>query len=692
MLMEVYYHSALNDTEIIPGSVLHTVPCKAYLTIHKDRNEASCEIIYNGTIINPDADKIECNEEAELIIRRDGVRYTYSVLPLGKPLSLEYAKAYDEFTYEYRDKELDEISSIQLGNLKLYAVDRSTEVYDYTKIFEEIGHAFNAFRYICEKPKSHLKAVNEVRPIETVKRIGYESIPYLAAHSEDWLARTASGLKPARLFSRVEEDEYQIYENRVVKTLIDYILKFLREKERQLWGQREQLRGIQNSNVQSGSFGFDVSFQKAVYELMSSDEKGEEYRSKSLELAIKLHEKAVDLLKRYRSLRQTRLYRYLKKSKPVSGLLNETNILTMDRHYKIIFRLWKEMHHVIAKRADEEENPIAFDDTCDNYQKFCATLCGYSAHVLGFDILRDRHYKRYSDNIEMIVTDTEDGVVTVVLKDVEPRTVPVSNVEIPIEPGTEKYGIQYDGNSLIWPNDITDDQIEEFCSIFKTRESRGKEQQEEKKKYRALRQLLDEAQRSYDNPKKICFIIIPTAVELNTENRSSYRMAMEKVAWKIREDHPDTEIVVALPTCNDSEQKITEYAKEEGQIMDFLPLTMFDINSFRRLQNVLYRQILKLGKTTCPNCGGKMRVRDNERICDNCNQLTITETICPNPECRHKYLYMGYEVSSNTLQKMQDVKQKNFFEWDSLYQYKDIVNMTVTTGKIRTVCPYCHQS
>ena len=279
--MKVYYHSALNETELTPGGVLRTVPCKAVLKLHKEKNESPCELVYNGTIINPDTTEIECNEEAELVVRQDGERYVYSVRPSIQLLTTKNARTYEQFSYEYRDMEFDEIDSIQLGALKLYAVDQSTEVRDFSEVFGQINDAFNAFKSICEKPKSHLKAVNEVRPIETVKRIGYESIPYLAAHSEDWLARTASGLKPARLFSRVEDDEYQIYENRVVKTLIDLILSFLRKTEKQLRDQRDQLRGIMNSSVQTGSFGFDVSFQKAVSELMSSDDKGDEYRSKS---------------------------------------------------------------------------------------------------------------------------------------------------------------------------------------------------------------------------------------------------------------------------------------------------------------------------------------------------------------------------------------------------------------------------
>lgn len=688
--MRVIYHSELNDIELTPGGILRITPGKACLKLHKEKNEKAFDLIFNGTIIDSSVEEIECNEEAELIVRQDGNRYVYSVRPLVKILSGKYARAYEQFSFEYTEKELDEISSIQLGSLKLYAVDQSSDVYDWTDVFSQIEGAFLAFKNICEKPKSHLKAVNEVRQIETVKRIGYESIPYLAAHSEDWLARTASGLKPARLFSRVEEDEFQIYENRVVKTLIDLIIGFLRKTEKQLRDQCDQLRGIMNSSVQTGSFGFDVSFQKAVYELMSSDEKGDEYRSKSLELVERLQAKAYFLLKKYRTLRKSKLYRYLKKARSVQNPLNETNILTMDKHYSVIFKLWKTIHYIVAPKAVEDDHQIAFDDMCDDYQQFCSTLCGYAAHVLGFEWIDNDRYVRTADSIGLNIESFDGGMIQLTLADKELREMDIpSNVDIPIYAGSTSHRIRYDGKKLIWPNDITPEEIDAFCSLFKTRESRGREQSEEKRKYTTLKGLIDQHQRICPAAKSIQMTILPLAVELTSDNRNVFKKSIEEVLAQKAEENEL--FVVALPLCEENEQKITEYAREDGVRVAFLPLTMFDINSFRRIQNLLYRMILYLGKNRCPSCGGAMRQYQNQQVCDNCNQLVLTKTVCPNPDCKHEYFYMGYDVPEITISKMENVTQDNFYQWDSLYQYKNIVNMTVKDGKIRTVCPCCHR-
>jgi len=687
--MKIFYRSALVNIELAKGSVFHAVSCKASLELHREKGEPECDILLNGVIIDSDTERIECNIEAELVIRQRGERYSYSVKPLVQQLSNKYARAYDQFAYEYRNKSDNEIESIMAGFLKMYAIDQSTEVHDWTETFDKIEDAFSVLKTICEKPKSHLKATNEVRPIETVKRIGYESIPYLAAHSEDWLAKTASGLKPARLFSRVEDDEYQIYENRVSKTLIDLIISFLRKKKKELEDQYEQLKGIINSQVQTGSFGFDVSFQKAVAELLISDKKGDEYRSKAFELVDKLHKRALYLLKKYRTLRQTHLYRYLKRSKPATNPLNETNILLMDKHYSVAFKLWKAIHKEIVPQKVSEENVIDFQFTYSDYLLFCKTLCGYTAHVLNFDIIEDGRYYRASDNLELTIKE-DDGLIRCVLRDKRKRSLNVpSNLPIPITAGSEANGFNYDGSVLQWDNDISTETVDEFCSRFKTRESRGKDQAEEKKKYNALKMAIDQRQREYSVPQGNEFIIWPAVVELEEDNRNAFKDFAVTHARTVAEDKSASYVIIALPRCDKEEQKITEYAKYEDEKALVLPLTMFDINSFRRLQNVLLRQIIALARGNCPCCGGEIHMHENQLLCDSCNRLTLTKTICPSSDCRQEYYYLSYDISTDTIQKMQNVEQENFYQWDSLYQYKDIVEMCIGTGKLRTVCPCC---
>lgn len=690
--MRVFYHSSLTDEELVAGHAFFAVPIRATLALRSERNESPYELLYNGTLIDPDTHDVPCNGRAELTIAQDGRRYVYSVHPAFSPLSSRYAKAYEQFSYDLGRVSPSTVQGIEHGDLRLYAMDQSVNVRDYSEIFVQIESAYAAFKAICNRPKSHLKAANEIRPIETVKRVGYESIPYLAAHSEDWLARTASGLRPARLFSRVEEDDYQIYENRLTKTLIDLILSFLRRVDKELRDQRDQLRGIVDSNVQMESFGFDASFSKAVNELLSTNGEDVELRTKSLDQIERLQKNARFLLRRYRALRQTKLYRYLRKAKPVSNPINTTNILLMDRYYSVIFRLWKELHGAIAPRVDDAGSDSEHGKTCVNYQKFCSVLCEYAAHTLGFEPRGDESYRRANDHIEMRVNTTEEGWVKVDLLDIEPRTMDVSNgLEIPIQPNEGAHGFSFDGKCLTWPNDISNGEIESFCSMFKTRASRGRQQADEKRRYMELKKAIDVVQRAQVKPKEVSFTIIPMAVELTADTRSSFRKEMACVAEKHLSESTDGFVVIALPTCNENEQKVTDYAFGDIRAARILPLSMFDINSFRRVQNLMYGQILKLDKKRCPSCGGEMTGEDGRYRCEACYGLMLTHTTCPNPECRRKYYYMGYDAAPNTIKRMRVVTPDDFFQWDSLFQYKNIVEMRVSPTRVRPVCPYCHQ-
>ena len=124
--MKVLYHSAFKEGELCAGSTYYTVPCRATLKLQRDENEPPYELIYNGTVIDPNKTEIEFNEKAELIVRQDGNRYLYTVKPSIQPLSSKNANVYDELYHEYVAKKSDEICSIQDGTVKLYAIDQST--------------------------------------------------------------------------------------------------------------------------------------------------------------------------------------------------------------------------------------------------------------------------------------------------------------------------------------------------------------------------------------------------------------------------------------------------------------------------------------------------------------------------------------------------------------------------------------
>jgi hypothetical protein len=214
-----------------------------------------------------------------------------------------------------------------------------------------------------------------------------------------------------------------------------------------------------------------------------------------------------------------------------------------------------------------------------------------------------------------------------------------------------------------------------------------------RERYRDLKQLMKDEKEHYKD-KRTSFIIVPVFAELSSKNKSLFDHSVKDIISKYVDKNKDDEVIIALPLCNKYEQEVIKYAQEEHSNISILPITIFDINSFRRIQNILYRHILKFHKKKCLVCGKPLKKKDdNQDICYNedCNRLILTKTRCP--ECKEEYYYLNYEtIPQETIEKMQQVQPEDFFQWDSLWQYKNIVPMRVENGTIRPECPYCHYS
>lgn len=252
----------------------------------------------------------------------------------------------------------------------------------------------------------------------------------------------------------------------------------------------------------------------------------------------------------------------------------------------------------------------------------------------------------------------------------------------------------YDGENLYWENRTTREEIEKFCSLLKNRSSRGKEQAKEQQNYIKLKQLIEAKQREHKQRQFRRIAIVPMAIELplqwSVEFRDFIKNDIEQFLQKEEVDY----VVIALPRGEEGELKIVEYAKNLEERILFLPLTMYDINSFRRLQNLFLRLILQLREESCASCGTKYRQIEDYYTCDTCNSFVgkatnIYKTTCAYADCKHTYTYISPMVSESVLKKMKTISKNNFISYDSMFQYKDIVNMTIQGEQVRAICPKC---
>jgi hypothetical protein len=264
--------------------------------------------------------------------------------------------------------------------------------------------------------------------------------------------------------------------------------------------------------------------------------------------------------------------------------------------------------------------------------------------------------------------------------DITKRSLIITNtLQVPIKDGESYKKFTRSGNQLFWDNDIDNGEIEIFSKLLITnKDNKG----DQKHFYNQLKKAILDINQKADVPKQYNINVIPLYCQIEDEERLKILSVLET-----RSNKTADLTIFALPLIQNNEQLLTHYPSRVGDHFGIIPLTLFDINSYRRLQKIFLKTILEFNDDKCSYCGGVMQQTENGSICNNC-KLIVTETICPHEDCKHKYKYTRYSITEDKLRVMQSIDDIDFFNQDSLFQYKDIVKMDIR-GNLTPVCPNC---
>ncbi|MBO2437305.1 hypothetical protein J4557_07210 [Actinomadura nitritigenes] len=86
---------------------------------------------------------------------------------------------------------------------------------------------FAHLRKVCNAPHARLRTEDVLVPVSRARRITWRTVTHLAGHSETWAARRLHGVEPAKLLTPVQVPDHDLYENRVIATLVDRLWKHL---------------------------------------------------------------------------------------------------------------------------------------------------------------------------------------------------------------------------------------------------------------------------------------------------------------------------------------------------------------------------------------------------------------------------------------------------------------------------------
>lgn len=245
--------------------------------------------------------------------------------------------------------------------------------------FEEILKGCPSLLEICERPRLHLHVEESVRPIGVVRRSGPAAIKHLARHSEHWEARTVSGLRPARLLAQVLEDDWHLYENRFVVTLVRKLQRYLQLAWKEINSRLEQATG--SIDLFAISSNTRVHQPRALSYLLPNVRK--EDIDDSWLLLDDLHSQLKKLLRVTAICRQSRLCQRLHKCDDVRPPILNTNILTMDRRYRRARELWDLIRLPEADPQNGTDGAVS-DDLASVFVDFCQVLILAGLNVSGF--------------------------------------------------------------------------------------------------------------------------------------------------------------------------------------------------------------------------------------------------------------------------------------------------------------------
>lgn len=236
-------------------------------------------------------------------------------------------------------------------------------------LLEAIQH----FEEIARLPRAHLK-VEEVRiPVGRARRFPPRALNVLASHSEDWHSRSFSSVRPNRVLSEVQDDDFAIYENRALKTLQQRLLSALTPRLSMLKSLRDSLDASELN--QSGGRRFSIHrLCELLAELFTEDP--------SRAALDALIENLEALRMRLLSLEGMFLFKEIKFEARVSSPIQATNILRDDSHYRHVFHVWMAWEARSKKKVSRREELLKYPQALD---QFTGLLCVRALKLLGMD-------------------------------------------------------------------------------------------------------------------------------------------------------------------------------------------------------------------------------------------------------------------------------------------------------------------
>ena len=302
--------------------------------------------------------------------------------------------------------------------------DRSG-LYDLNEFERALQADIEHIAWICLRPLQDLRYDEIIQPVGRVRRPARGAAQQLSAHSEQWERWAPDFPIPRELLASIRDDDTDLYENRVTRTLVSGALVHISRR-------LQELRSHLTKNVQ-GRHVLTTGWHWRQIRLRSS------FDAQNVDTVIEMLELAVAELEamasRLTSLDRSPLFNATESRARIRSL-RITNVLRRDPRYRRIPPLWKLWS---GAQDDDTESLKRLDDpnlSQDGMDALAEVLVAKAIDWLGFEY--DSATSTYRRGPSLIDFSLPDG--TTLLKIVDPagaRQVRVVGLATPLRAGDQ---------------------------------------------------------------------------------------------------------------------------------------------------------------------------------------------------------------------------------------------------------------
>jgi hypothetical protein len=318
-------------------------------------------------------------------------------------------------------------------------------LYDLNEFERSLNEEIDQLVWICVRPLQDLRYEEVIQPVGRVRRPARGAAQQLSAHSEQWERWAPDFPIPKEILASIREDDTDLYENRVARTLVSGALDHLNRR-------LQQLRSHLTKNLQ-GRLVLLTGWHWRQERLRSS------FDAQDVDTVIEMLELAVveleSMAARLASLERSPLFQGTARRGRVRSL-RITNVLRRDPRYRRLPPLWRLWS---STQDEDEESRRRLDDPTVSERGMdvlTEVLTAKALDWLGF--VFDPSSGRYRKGSSHITLTGSDGATQLTIVDTAgTRTVRLVGLATPLRSGDQPDPMQKARLLEAWLNEHADE-------------------------------------------------------------------------------------------------------------------------------------------------------------------------------------------------------------------------------------------